>query len=173
MVKNLPTVQDTWVQFLGWEDPLEKETAAHSSILAWRIPWTEEPGGLQCMASRRVGHDWATKPPPPCTVETNQGRWILVTGGDFSDRMVRCSYLRVWHSSWSFSLNEELRYASIIEETISAEIPANLYTAHPSFTFVFLMPCWPLLCKSATSACNSPSANFNLQSTAVLSFPTW
>ena len=43
-VKNLPAMQETWVQFLGWEDPLEKEMATHSSILAWRIPWTEEPG---------------------------------------------------------------------------------------------------------------------------------
>ena len=46
MVKNLPTLQETWVQSLGWEDPLEKEMATHSSILAWRIPWTEGPDGL-------------------------------------------------------------------------------------------------------------------------------
>ena len=52
--------QETWVQTLGQEDPLEKETATHSSILAWEIPWTEEPGGLQCMGSQRVGRDWAT-----------------------------------------------------------------------------------------------------------------
>ena len=49
MVKNLPTMQETWVQFLGWEDPLEKGMATHSSILAWRIPWTEMPGGLKPM----------------------------------------------------------------------------------------------------------------------------
>ena len=55
MVKNLPAVWETWVQSLGWEDPLEKDTATHSSILAWRIPWTEEPGGLQSMRSQRVG----------------------------------------------------------------------------------------------------------------------
>ena len=59
-VKNLPAVQETWVQFLGREDPLEKEMATHSSILAWKIPWTEEPGGLQSMGLQRVGHDWAT-----------------------------------------------------------------------------------------------------------------
>ena len=53
----------TWVQFLGWEDPVEKEMATHSSILAWRIPWTEEPGGLQSMGVTRVGHDLVTKPP--------------------------------------------------------------------------------------------------------------
>ena len=57
MIKNLPAVQETQVQSLGWEDTLEKEVATHSSILAWRIPWTEEPGGLQSMGSLRVGHD--------------------------------------------------------------------------------------------------------------------
>ena len=57
MVKNLPAMQETWVRSLGWEDPLEKEMANHSSILAWRIPWTEKPGGLQSMGSQRVGHN--------------------------------------------------------------------------------------------------------------------
>ena len=51
MVKNLPTMQETWVRSLGWEDPLEKGMATHPSILAWRIPWTEKPGGLQSMGS--------------------------------------------------------------------------------------------------------------------------
>ena len=57
VVKNLPAMHETRVQFLGWEGPLEKGMATHSSILSWRIPWTEEPGGLQSMESRRVGHD--------------------------------------------------------------------------------------------------------------------
>ena len=57
VVKNLPAVQETWVQSLGWEDPLEKEMATHSSILAWEIPWTEEPGGLQSTGSQKVRHD--------------------------------------------------------------------------------------------------------------------
>ena len=56
LVNNLPAVWETQVQSLGWEDPLEKEMATHSSILAWKISWTEEPGGLQSMG-RRVGHD--------------------------------------------------------------------------------------------------------------------
>ena len=56
MGKNLPAVQEIQVQSLGWEDPLEKGMATHSSILAWRIPWTEEPGGLQSMGSQRVRH---------------------------------------------------------------------------------------------------------------------
>ena len=60
LVKNLPTVRETWVRSLGWEDPLEKGMASHSSIPAWEIPWPEEPGGLQFMESQRVGHDWAT-----------------------------------------------------------------------------------------------------------------
>ena len=56
-VKKLPAMQETQVQSLGPEDPLEKGMAIHSSILAWRIPWTEEPGGLQSMGSQKVGHD--------------------------------------------------------------------------------------------------------------------
>ena len=51
MMKNLPSMRETWVPSLGWKDPLEKEMAIHSSILAWRIPWTEKPGGLQSMGS--------------------------------------------------------------------------------------------------------------------------
>ena len=57
MVKNLPAVQETQVQSLGQEDTLEKEMATHSSILAWKIPWTEEPGGLLSLGLHRVGHD--------------------------------------------------------------------------------------------------------------------
>ena len=59
MVKNLPVMQETRLQFLGWEDPLEKGVVPHSRVLAWRIPWTEEPGRLQFVALQRVGHDWA------------------------------------------------------------------------------------------------------------------
>ena len=56
-VKNLPAMHEIWVQSLGWNNPLEKGMATHSSILAWRIPWTEEPGGLQSMGSQTVGHN--------------------------------------------------------------------------------------------------------------------
>ena len=58
-VRNLPPVGETWVWSLSQEDPLEKGMAVHSSILAWRIPWIEEPGGLQSMGSQRIRHDWA------------------------------------------------------------------------------------------------------------------
>ena len=57
VVKNLPAMQETWVRCLVWEDALEKETATHSSILAWKIPWSEEPGGLQSVGLQRVVHD--------------------------------------------------------------------------------------------------------------------
>ena len=57
IIKNLPAMQEIWVLFLGWEDILEKRMATHFSILAWRVPWTEEPGRLQSLGSQRVGHD--------------------------------------------------------------------------------------------------------------------
>ena len=61
MVKKLPAIQETQVQSLGWDDALEQGMATHSSVLAWRIPWTEEPGGLQSMGSQRARHKLATK----------------------------------------------------------------------------------------------------------------
>ena len=61
VLTNLPAMKETWVRSLGWEDPLEEEMATHFNILAWRIPWTEEPGGLQSQGSQRVRHNWATK----------------------------------------------------------------------------------------------------------------
>ena len=61
MVKNLPAMQETWVWSLGWEDPLEKGMTTHSNILAWRIPWTEKPGGLQSMGGKELGTtEWLT-----------------------------------------------------------------------------------------------------------------
>ena len=57
LVKNLPAIRETWVQSLGWKDPQKKGMATHSSILVWKIPWTEEPRGLQSMGSQRVRHD--------------------------------------------------------------------------------------------------------------------
>ena len=60
MVDNPPAMQETWVQSLGQEDPLEKGKATHCNILAWRIPWAEEPDGLQSLGLQRVGHDWVT-----------------------------------------------------------------------------------------------------------------
>ena len=59
-VKHLPAIKEIWVKSLGWEDPLEKQISTHSSTFAWKIPWTEKPGGLQPVGSQRVRHDWAT-----------------------------------------------------------------------------------------------------------------
>ena len=72
-------MQETWVRFLVWEDPLEKEMATHSSILAWEIPWTEELGRLQSMGVTRVRLDLATKPPPPLYSTRNSTLDSLVT----------------------------------------------------------------------------------------------
>ena len=66
MVKIPPAMWETWAQSLGWEDPLEKRMASYSSILAWKIPWIEEPGGLQAMGLQRVVNDWALNPQLSC-----------------------------------------------------------------------------------------------------------
>ena len=84
MVKNLTAGQEIWVRFLGQEDPLEKEKATHSSILAWKIPWTEEPGRLHSMGVTCVRHDLVIKPPPkflppqaiPLTWLTSKPVWV-------------------------------------------------------------------------------------------------
>ena len=80
MVKILPKMQETQIQSLGWEDSLEKGMTTHSSILAWEIPWTVEPGGLQSMGSQRVGHDLATKRQAQLGKERScwqKGEWSL------------------------------------------------------------------------------------------------
>ena len=76
MVKSLPAVQKTQVQSLGWQDTLEKGMATHSSILAWRIPWTEEFGELQSIGSQRVGHDWSNLARTHSTKATSK-KWLL------------------------------------------------------------------------------------------------
>ena len=82
-LKRLPAMQETLVRSLSWEDPLAKEMATHSSILAWRIPWRKEPGRLQSTGSQRVGHDWATSLSLSLSLRKDQtcvscaGRWIL------------------------------------------------------------------------------------------------
>ena len=75
MVKNVPAVQETWVQSLGREDPMEKEMATYFNILAWRIPWTEEAGRLQSMRSQRVEHVLVTN-----TFTSTFHRWMVVLG---------------------------------------------------------------------------------------------
>ena len=86
MVKHLSTMWKTWVQVLGWEDPLEKEMAIHSSTIAWKIPWTEEPGRLQSIGSQRVGHDWVTSPKA-----SNEDAFL--------SRNFTFAFARLWHQS--------------------------------------------------------------------------
>ena len=108
-LKGLPAMGETWVRSLGWEDPLEKEMATHSSILAWRIPWTEEPAGLQSMGSRRVGQDLATKQQypyhgpvvknPPAMGET----WVRSLGREdpLEKGMATHSSIQAWRIPWT------------------------------------------------------------------------
>ena len=97
MVKNLPVMWETWVRSLYWEDPLEEGMATHSSILAWRIKRTEEPGGLHCIASQRAGHNWID-------LECRQAAtcWILL------NRMNELS--KCWHHSVTESWGPELSH---------------------------------------------------------------
>ena len=93
VVKNLPAMQETWVWSLGPEDPLEEEMATHSSIPAWSIPRTEEPGGLFSMGLQRVGHDWATN----TTLHWSRGnreREMAIYG-------VYCSDPKHWKEVWA------------------------------------------------------------------------
>ena len=76
MVKHLPAMWETWVRSLGWEDPLEKEMATHSTIFVWKIPWKEEPGKLQSMGSQRVGHNWATSLSLWKLIRNSRNCWI-------------------------------------------------------------------------------------------------
>ena len=80
MVKNPPAMRETWVQFLGWENPREEEMATHSSILAWRIPWTEEPGGPQSVGSQRVRYHRATKSSTRVFISYSFLLWFIVKG---------------------------------------------------------------------------------------------
>ena len=94
-VKNMPAFRETWDQSLGWGDPLEKEMAAHSSILAWRIPWTEEPGGLQSMGSQRVGHNRA---------HTHTNTLI---------KLFKFLFLDIIISSWTYPNFHEIRHSFV------------------------------------------------------------
>ena len=83
MIKNLPALQETQVGSLGWEDTLEKGMATHFRNLAWRIPWTEEPGGLQSMGLQRVGHDWASNIFTFSNTQLTGNSWLFDTAEPF------------------------------------------------------------------------------------------
>ena len=111
-VKNLPAMKETQVWFLGQEDPLEKERATHSGILAWEIPWTEEPGGLQSMGSRSVRHDWNNFTHSTCAsmdCVPRYGFWALKL--DFLLCTLASHFTSLSSSSWS------VKYRAFYEDT--------------------------------------------------------
>ena len=118
MVKRLSTMRETWVRSLGWEDLPEKEMAIHSSTIAWKIPWTEEPGRLQSMGSQRVGHDWAislhfnlllgtsrvvlvVKTLPANAGDARDTSSIPGSGRSLEQEMVTHSSIRAWKIPWT------------------------------------------------------------------------
>ena len=106
MLKYLPAVQETWVQSLGQEDPLEKEMSIHSSTLAWKIPWTEEPGGLQSTGSQRVGHDWATSLSlSPCYL--SESEWHRIVEYHHSDKQEPQWIMGPKEEAWEPLLSEK------------------------------------------------------------------
>ena len=124
-VQNLPAMQETRVQSLGQEDPLEKGMAIYSSILAWRIPQTEEPGGLQSMGSQRVRHDWPTN---TLTFHTHKRHGPL--------QMRACNF-----NSWSFILNLVHTWPSCPKIPIpSYMVPTRSWPS--SLCYIYFMPYW-------------------------------
>ena len=104
MVNRLPTMQETRVQSLGWEDLLEKEMATHSSILAWKIPWTEEPGRLQSVGSQRVRKDWVISislsfSPLTLSISASQAINFLDSVASASQTRLYCKF---WHLRFCF-----------------------------------------------------------------------
>jgi len=108
VVKRLPTMRDTWVRSLGREDPLEKEMAPHSSIHAWKIPWTKEPGGLQSIRLQRVGHDWA--PSLHFTSKQCPRVWQRKKGKTLNPQMTRgvIRLIWLWHGTRMWKSNQKL-----------------------------------------------------------------
>ena len=124
VVKNSPTNAGEEVRSLGWEDPLEKEMATHSSILAWKIPWTEKPGGPQSMGSQRVGHNWAQCSFARAHTHRKEGprghyaKWNkLVTKGQTLYEFTHMRYLEQWRQKvewWLPGTGEEKRRGELV-----------------------------------------------------------
>ena len=135
-VKNLPEMQVTWVQFLGWEDPLEKGMATHSSILALRIPWTEKPGGLQSMGSQRVRHD--------CTAITTTQFFCKIYLWGL--KVLRYSAVVVWESVRTVIGSQKMSRLSVAIKVLSKIMITNIYwVLTVCFTNMVLLPLHSLL----------------------------
>ena len=105
-VKNLPVMQETRVQYLGWEHPLEKGMATHSSILAWKIPWTEESGELQSLGLQRVRHDWANK-----RIPSLQWDWLSL------EHLWAIDLERPWEEEASYAIGENTKCKELHENS--------------------------------------------------------
>ena len=140
-LKCLPGMWETWVRSLGWEDPLEKEMAIHSSTLAWRIPWTEEPSGLQSTGSQRVRHDWS---------DYAQAKFQKTTSTSFQSLLSCCWKAResenflglsdLWHHRFykCSSTNFPGKNYSFFVPCSSSESEANVKNScFPSITEIF------------------------------------
>ena len=153
MVKNPPAMPETWVQFLGLEDPLEKGMATHSGILAWRIPWTEEPGWLQFMGSQRVRQNRATNTftfHPTCNNDLACNFFLLLLLPHFA----LCQCL-VWKTSkFSMKLSHSLPVPSFCEvwldlfSTLGLLLPSLTPSQSTVGRFLSLVGCYVLLCLS-------------------------
>ena len=110
MVKNPPAMWETWVQPLGWEDPLEKGMVTRSRILVWRIPWTEEPGRLQSMGSQRVGHDWVTSTHSLLGCLDSPSRFCGSGMWTARDKDGLSLYHSIWDIRWKDSKNGVTRW---------------------------------------------------------------
>ena len=118
-VKNLPAMRETWVRSLGQEDPLEEGMATHSSILAWRIPWTEDPGRLQSMGSQRVGHNWTTE-------------YAYLYDGE--EEGIKQNY-KLLHGSWWLHQHQTLQTWLEKMWRLLPRVPVNARPHHPDAKF--------------------------------------
>ena len=122
-VKKLPAMQETGVRFLGWEDSLEKEMTTHSSILAWRIPWTEKPSRLQSMGSQRVSRDWTHTHTHPnfIRVSTELGRQMSNTSACFPD--IYTSQQEQWKTQgWGRAIRHAALETAFLGDTAMLEL---------------------------------------------------
>ena len=143
-VKNLPTMQEIWVQSLGWEVPLEKGMVTHSSILAWKIPWIEEPGKLQSMGLQRVRHDWATNtftfiPEAwgltwgPWEGHREEGLWAFTCVVVGREKMQGWGWRSFFHKSVLWKLSGTNRFVSLCDSMVgSPEIVECICKGHKS-----------------------------------------
>ena len=176
MVKNPPAMWEIWVQSLGWEDPLEEGMATHSSILAWRIPWTEKPGGLQSMGSQRVGHNWVSCWATKHSTQHTHGH--THTPRNYTDTqfsiLPQCAYPFAPTYLALYINNDELMPVlpiPIQHHQIQSTFPALSVPDSQYFLLIWLISClpakslqsWPTLCNPKDCSPSGSSVQGTLQ----------